>query len=403
MVARPEDRYGVRAGRVVRERPTIGWPVVFGIMTGWTLFSIYIYSRYSQLGDAAAYIAGGYDDGSSESSFSEGRTLMLVLIARTLRSLLGNDLLVHLCFSLFVASGVYYLLKQGDIRGRARWPVLALLVNPNFGVWTSVTGRESLFVGLLGFFMGAVLGHYRQGGGGRVLLAALCAIGMIYVRAPFGAGIALFYLVYLVQAWGPRLRMSAGVKAVLLALVAVIGLLVAWPYMDAYITTDVLPTARSYFTINSATTRTWVHLETTGDLLSVLWWALPLSLIGPTPGEVFARPLMLPFLLAGLVVFCLYLHAIYRTLSAPSRGTGKDILVLGWLPASLVILVSYVPFGIYNPGSGIRYASCFLLFLILPPLLLAAEPVPKGAAGRMASPQHGRGHGGTLRAAVPSP
>jgi hypothetical protein len=31
-----------------------------------------------------------------------------------------------------------------------------------------------------------------------------------------------------------------------------------------------------------------------------------------------------------------------------------------------------VPFGVYNPGSGIRYASCFLLFLVYPSMLLSA-------------------------------
>ena len=34
--------------------------------------------------------------------------------------------------------------------------------------------------------------------------------------------------------------------------------------------------------------------------------------------------------------------------------------------------MSYVPFGVYNPGSGIRYASCFLLFLVFPWMLRSA-------------------------------
>jgi hypothetical protein len=46
--------------------------------------------------------------------------------------------------------------------------------------------------------------------------------------------------------------------------------------------------------------------------------------------------------------------------------------VLGWLPAMMVTLISYVPFGVYNAGSGIRYASCFLLFLVFPWMLRSA-------------------------------
>lgn len=341
---------------------------VLAIFVGWTLFSVYVYSRYSQLGDAEAYLTEGYDE------YSQGRTLLVAQIAGGLRSVLGADLLVHMAFSLFAASGVCYLVAQGNIRGHYRWPLLAILLNPNFGVWASVTGRESIFVGLLAFFMGTVLGHYRQRRFEHFLLALLCVAGMIYIRAPFGTGVALFYLVYLLYAWGPRLHMSIGVQALFVLSLAALVLSFAWPYLDSYISNEVLPLARSYFTVASATTRTWVDLHTTRDLLTGLWWILPLSLIGPTPGEVLARPITLPFFVAGLIVFGLLVHSVYVALFKIPRGPVRGTLLLGWLPATVVILVSYMPFGIYNPGSGIRYASCFLLFLILPSLLLSVVP-----------------------------
>lgn len=357
--------------RTLAYRPaSIGAPVgrafVFAVFVAWTIFSVYVYSRYSQLGDAQAYLTDGYGE------TSQGRTLLITRIAAGLRSVLGADLPVHLAFSLFAASGVCYLVAQGDIRGRYRWPLLAVLLNPNFGVWASVTGRESLFAGLLAFFLGAILGHHRRGGVARILLALLCVAGMVYIRAPFGAGIALFFLVYLVYAWGPRLRLSVGVQAIFLLLPLVPALLFAWPAIDAYIANEILPVARSYFTVASATTRTWIDLRTTGELLAGLWWMLPLSLVGPTPAEVFARPVMLPFFAAGAVVLGLLAHSIHAALFRTPRGPVRGILLLGWLPATVVILVAYVPFGIYNPGSGIRYASCFLLFLAFPSLLLSA-------------------------------
>lgn len=341
---------------------------ILAIFIGWTLFSVYVYSRYSQLGDAEAYLTEGYDE------YSQGRTLFVARIAGGLRSVLGADLLVHMAFSLFAAAGVCYLAAQGDIRGRYRWPLLAILLNPNFGVWASVTGRESIFVGLLALFMGTVLGHYRQRRFEHFLLAPLCVAGMIYIRAPFGTGVALFYLAYLLYAWGPRMRMSTGVQAVFVVSLAALALWFAWPHLDSYISDEVLPQARSYFTVASATTRTWVDLHTTRDLLTGIWWILPLSLIGPSPAEAFARPITLPFFVAGLVVFGLLVHSVYQALFKAPRGAVRGVLLLGWLPATVVILVSYMPFGIYNPGSGIRYASCFLLFLIFPSLLLSVVP-----------------------------
>lgn len=364
MTALPDDR------TTAHPSASAGAPLkraaILAIFVGWTLFSVYVYSRYSQLGDAQAYLTGEYGE------YSQGRTLLITRIASGLRSVLGTDLLVHMAFSLFAAAGVCYLVAQGDVRGRYRWPLLAILLNPNFGVWASVTGRESLFVGLLAFFMGTVLGHYRRRRVAHVLVAPLCVAGMIYIRAPFGVGIALFYLIYLLYAWGPRLRLSVGVQAIFFLALAAIGVSLAWPYIDYYISNEVLPLAQSYFTIASTTTRTWIHLRTAGDLMSGLWWILPLSLIGPTPAEAIARPVMLPFMAAGLVVFGLLLYSVYVALFKSPRGPARGILVLGWLPAMFVILVSYAPFGIYNPGSGIRYASCFLLFLAFPSLLLSA-------------------------------
>lgn len=367
----------------MRVRPThdsssaaqrLGAVPIFLIFLGWTAFSVFVYSRYSQLGDASSYLTGEYGED------AQARTLLITMIATQLISLLRSDLLAHLAFSLFVASGVYYLARQARIEGRYRWPLLAILLNPNFGVWASVVGRESMFVALLAFFMGAVVGFHRDRGLHRFLLALLCVVGMVFIRAPFGLGVALFFLLFLAISLGPRTRLSLGVQALMLTLVGLFALMLVWPYVDAYIAEEVLPTARSYFTVNSTTTRTWVDIGTTGEFFRSLPWTLPLALVGPTPAEAMARPVMLPFLLAGLAVLGTLLYSIRVAFRSPA-GPMRKILLLGWLPAILVILVSYVPFGIYNPGSGIRYASCFVLFLVFPSMLRAGLRPMVGQAG----------------------
>lgn len=334
------------------------------IFVGWTLFSVYIYSRYSQLGDSAAYLAGDYGDS------AQMRTQVISAISSRVAALFGGGVFAHLVFSLFAAAGVAHLASQADVRGRYRWPLLAILLTPNFGVWASVVGRESLFVGLLGFFLGAVIGYYRKPALHRVLLALVCLAGMIFIRGPYGIGLALFFVIFLAYRSGPRTRMSLGVQSMMLSLIAMVALIVCWPVLDRAITDDVLPRAQSFFTIGSATTRTWVDLDTAGDLFTSLWWTLPLAIVGPTPAEALARPVMLPFLFSGMVVLGSLLYSI--AVAMHTRGLERKILLLGWLPAMTVILIAYVPFGIYNPGSGIRYASCFLLFLVFPSMLCSA-------------------------------
>lgn len=341
------------------------WWQVCSVFAAWTLFSVFVFSRFSTLGDSEAYLTGYYEEDRAL------RTVVITRIASTVASVTGNELLAQLVFSMAAAAGVMYLLHHAGLHGRYRWPILMILLVPNFGVWASVAGRESLFITLLGFFLGAVLAYYRRPRLGSVLLALFCVAGMIFIRAPYGLGIALFLVMFLLYRSGPRTRASAGVQVLLLALISVVVLACVWQYLDDYITVEVLPKAASYFTLRSDTTRTWVHIDDAADLFASLWWSLPLALIGPTPMEVAQRPMVMPFLLSGLVVFGCLLHSLVLAFRSPP-GMLRKILVVGWLPAMTFILISYVPFGIYNPGSAIRYASSFLLFLVFPSLLLAA-------------------------------
>ena len=346
-------------------RNVLGKASVYGIFACWTLFAVFVYSRYSQLGDAASYLTGQYDEESS------ARTYLVTQIATSIVRLVRVDVLAHLVFSMFAASGVAYLVGQARLHGPYRWPLLAILLIPSFGVWAAVVGREALYIGLLGFFMGAMVSYMRKRGFWKLVFAMLCVAGMIFIRAPYGAAMALFFAMAWLLMRGPRTGLSLGVQAVVLMMLGAVVLIVAWPQLDAYISGEVLPKARSYFTIGSATTRMWVNIDSTNELFSSLWWTLPLSLVGPTPGEVFTRPVMFPFMVSGLIVFFLLLYAIQQAFGAPS-GTPRKVLVLAWLPAMTITLVSYVPFGVYNPGSGIRYASCFLLFLVFPWMLRSA-------------------------------
>ncbi|MUV15132.1 hypothetical protein [Noviluteimonas gilva] len=343
-------------------RNRLGKASVYAIFVGWTLFAVFIYSRFSQLGDARAYLTGGYDDEAS------ARTYFVTQVATTVVGLVRVDVLAHLVFSLFAASGVAYLVGQARLHGPYRWPLLAILLIPSFGVWASVVGRESLYIGLLGYFMGAAVGYYRKPSWGKWWFAVLCVAGLMFIRAPFGGAMGLFFLMAWMVQRGPRVGLSLGVQAFLMALIAGIVVIAAWPQINDYIANEVLPKARLYFTIDSGTTRLWINIDTTTGYLTSLWWTLPLAIVGPTPAEVYARPVMLPFLISGLTVFFLLLYAIQQAFRCPDP-IGRKILVLAWLPAVLLTLIAYVPFGMYNPGSGIRYASCFLLFLVFPWML----------------------------------
>src|SRR5688500_2238038 len=148
-------------------RNALGKASVYAIFVCWTLLAVYVYSRYSQLGDARSYLTGAYDDA------AQARTYLVTQIATTIIGLVRVDVLAHLVFSLFAASGVAYLVGQARVHGQYRLPLLAILLVPSFGVWAAVVGREALYIGLLGYFMGAMVGYFRARGFLRLMLAML--------------------------------------------------------------------------------------------------------------------------------------------------------------------------------------------------------------------------------------
>ena len=337
---------------------------VYLLFLAWTLFAVFLYARFSKLGDSQSYMTGAYDDD------RQLRTLVIQGLAETVLGLAHNELLAHLVFSAWAATGMLYMIKNARLHDNYRWPLLMILFMPNFGVWASVIGRESVFVGFLGLFMGAVLGYWRKPAFHRVLLALVGIAAMTFIRSPYGAGMAIFFLMVLMYRSGPRMHLSTGVQALLLFGIAALVLMAIWPYLDSYITEEVLPKAQRYFSLSSDNTRTWIEIDTSRQYFTSLWWSLPLAVVGPTPAEVMARPLSFPFFLSGLVILLSVLNSVRVAFSAPA-GSVRKVLVLGWLPAMTLILIAYVPFGVYNSGSAIRYASCFLPFIVMPSLLLS--------------------------------
>ena len=51
-----------RAEREQAQPRTFRTATVYAIFVGWTLFSVFVYSHFSQLGDANSYLSGAYEE-----------------------------------------------------------------------------------------------------------------------------------------------------------------------------------------------------------------------------------------------------------------------------------------------------------------------------------------------------
>jgi hypothetical protein len=229
------------------------------------------------------------------------------------------DVLAHLAFSMFAATGVAYMVGQARVHGHYRWPLLALLLTPSFGVWASVVGRESLYIGCLGFFMGAVVGYFRA----RAACIACCSRwwpwrALVFIRAPFGGAMALFF----VMAWDADARAARGPEPGR----ADDGAARAGCARDRG---RVAATGRLHRRRSAAQGtqllhhlfRFHAHVDQHPDLARAVHQ--PVVDLAARGGRahagrsVFARPVLFPFFASGLVVFFLLLYAIQQAFRAP--------------------------------------------------------------------------------------
>ena len=114
---RPNHRTRPEAKAQAALRP----PHLYLLFFGWTLFSVFVYSHFSTLGDSQSYLTGAYDEMGTRLRTSYHPLAELVY------SVVHVDSCRHLVFSLFAATGVALMIKQAKL---ARQLSLAVARDP---------------------------------------------------------------------------------------------------------------------------------------------------------------------------------------------------------------------------------------------------------------------------------
>jgi len=358
-----------------------------------TLFVVYFYSKLTTFSDASYYL------GQQVNTLGEiARNYYTFLVFSSLRSVLGSDVAVHLFASL--ASGAiiwgavrpYYLL----IPRHLFWTAVSL---PHFLVWSGYTGKEvitiAVFTWIVRLNADLVFGLKVR----YVWYVLLISIALAY-RWHYSLPYLWVSVVALLVARTGFARFKVGAAGAALGLLlasAVPAALWSLPRIMAGID-GAASTARTYFVGAGRSTRDYLDLTSVADLVANIWWGLPASIIGPLPGELLERPLFFVVFLEGLFSVSLLIYLMSRTLKCSAPWNDLSVFCwIGILPAVIMALLIHYPFGVYNPGSAIRYKQSLApLFYVLPILLLGlfryrTSTVPRTSIGGEASlppPRH---------------
>lgn len=336
------------------------WAIYLGIRIFYLLFTILVYSRLSTLGDSGYYMTTGlhfsWDTLINSTSFMSS-------IGGFFGYFLGGiNVLSNLPFTLYSFWIVRWAIRKLELREYVPSYLLLILISlPNFCIWTSVCAKE--LAGLTFSAVYAVLiinflkGDYKIRG--RDILATYLCLMFKPQYFPFILQGLLY--IYFAGKWCHSQR-----SKMILGLVFV-GTNCLFLYLIREIINQYAGMMFVHFDMEMAkSTRENIFLAD-GDFFRYLPWGMFISFWGPTLGEMVEKPLHLIAGTESLIILSLFLILAGKFV-ARFLLLGKVNVTLFFSYFIIITGICFIhyPFGIFNPGSAIRYRTNFLfLFVVL--------------------------------------
>jgi hypothetical protein len=255
---------------------------------GYMFAALFVYSRFTTLGDTNRYLHGPV---LSPREWIFNSTLMMDTMAGSFSLVLG-PVLANLPFVFLSAFGVYYAVKRLQLQRGELTVLLLLLSFPSFGIWTSIASKEAVTT----FFLGVILGFIidiLKGVKNRAYMLVFLAFYLCAVFKPQYL-IAIFALASYVYI-SKRLSLKSIGKLFLFGLALFLSLLVLYVVRDE--ANELSFAIISHFDPDAASTREnniWVY-----DF-DVFWnapYGMMIGFVGPTLSEALSHPLkMIVFL-----------------------------------------------------------------------------------------------------------
>ena len=335
------------------------WLTYFIVRVIYLFVAVFVYSKFTQLGDTNRYLNSGV-------FFSSGMfidsTAMMDVLGSISRSIFRIDILANFPFMLLSFFSIRYAVNSLGFK-KHKYLLMFLLIMPSFCIWTSVCSKETIAVfycSILAVYIIKLLKHGK-------LKPKFIEVLAFYLCGLFKIGYLIFILQAIIFIFLVRvLRLKKLNIIVLSVLFLSVNILIVYLFRDEI---DLFSQGMAiYFEADTAqSTRVnniWVN---TYDVFKNAPYAMYISFIGPTINEMMANPM---HLLTGLESYTILISFMY--LISPMVvyliTCGKiDIMFVTYgLIIFMGILFIHAFYGALNPGSAVRYRENFyLLFVIL--------------------------------------
>ncbi|MEC4727739.1 hypothetical protein HWQ46_19520 [Shewanella sp. D64] len=331
------------------------WRAFVFLKVFYMLFGVFIYSRFTRLGDSDRYLDASL-------SFSPKIFYSSTSLLDFIGSILGTVPFLGHFFACFISIyGISYLLKNIPLSYGMYIVVVLFMSLPTFGIWSSIYGKEAFTVFSLSVTLAYIVKfNYNQCGTPRPI--ELLAIYLLLLLKP-QYFIALANLLTLSILWRANLHLV--IKWIISCLIIFIGILLLYAFRDLI---DHLSFVMiTHFSTDANSTRDASFIwDSQYDVFKNAFYGMFIAFIGPTFEEGMNKPLQLiAFFESVLLIFILIGYFIKDLLLGFSKCKVNLASIFIILCFMTWLLFVHYPFGVLNPGSALRYRSGFLHVLII--------------------------------------
>ena len=335
---------------------------VFKIL--YTFYGVFIFGKISTISDADSYLAAGIEF--SRTTLTSN-TMLMGTITALLKKILFFDISVHLTYSLFSFYCLKLVIQELKLSRRHENFLVFMLILPTFGMWTSVIVKESLSGSLTCFVLIWIINIVNRTKLRYPLIINILCLYFTFVLRPI-VGVSLIFLIATLYTYRLPI-LNKYVRFYFMCIVIILFTVGAVFLTLKYVKDQFIPMAEYYFDprfSDSKSTRKLGFWKTAADFYLKAPQGIFIANLGPNFMETVNNPFFIPYFFEGLIFIFSSLFLMFSNLYYELRRAviNPNFLFVIFFGVIMVLLLNY-PFGLFNPGSAIRYRSSYYHIIVI--------------------------------------
>lgn len=320
------------------------------------ILAISVISKVTTLGDTFDYFYLNKPQYGTLKELLLNSTFYMNIIGHNLYLITGK-FIANVPFIFLSVYGIYYPLKKIKHSSKQLIFILGILSLPSFGIWTSICSKESVGVFFMGILLGYCIDLIERNRKKPSLLEFVAFFLLLIFKTQYLPAILSIIIFASISNLFSLKKVG---KSIVFFVGFIILLIIFYIIRDyAQILSEIMP---AHFSQKSNSTRENIFWIYEYDIYYYALKGMYISFMGPTINEALNNTIQLFVFIESYIILFFFIVFLIRVFI--KEKINLYLLYLLITPLFLLLIAHY-PFGIFNPGSAVRYRENFYAFLVI--------------------------------------